>query len=167
MFCPQCATENDLQQGYCRHCGLPLAGARLALERRFDQALTQIEASRLSLRRARTFVIAGLIWAVFAALFFLFGAPFTTGLASSIMAICIFLSFASVFGAKGFKRINLAYRYLSAKEEASGPLLKQSGRDGATLSDDRTRGQIDEGMQVPNSVTEHTTLDLRTHQSKR
>lgn len=47
MFCPQCSTENDLQQGYCSHCGLPLTTARLALERRFDQALVEIKASRL------------------------------------------------------------------------------------------------------------------------
>lgn len=165
MFCPQCATENDLQQGYCRHCGLPLAAARLALERRFDQALAELEASRLSLRRARTFVIAGLIWAVFSALFFLFGAPFTTGLASLITAICIFLSFASVFGVKGFKRLNLAYRHLTDKEEASGPLLRQ--REGAALSEESMRGEIDAGVQLPNSVTDHTTLDLGTHQPKR
>ena len=167
MFCPQCGTENDSQQGYCRHCGLPLSGARLALERRFDLALAEIEASRLSLRRARTFMIAGLIWSVFAALFLLFGSPFTTGLAPLIISICIFLSFASVFGVKGFKQINVAYRHLSAKEEASGPLLGQSGGERAALSEESTRGVIDAGLQVPNSVTEHTTLDLGTHQPKR
>lgn len=167
MFCPQCATENDLQQGYCRHCGLPLAGARLALERRFDQALAEIEASRLSFRRTRTFVLAGLIWAVFSALFFIFGAPFTTGLASSIIGLCMFLSFASVFVVKGFKRINLAYRHLSVKEEASGPLLGQRGREGAALLEESTRSEIDAGLQVTSSVTEHTTLDLGTHRPKR
>ena len=167
MFCPQCATENDSQQGYCRRCGLPLAGARLALERRFDQALAEVEAARLSLRRARTFVVAALIWSVFAALFFLFGAPFTTGLAPLIVVICMLLSLASVFGVKGLKRMNLAYRYLSTKEEASGLLLSQVERDRAALLNKSTRGEMDAGVQLPDTVTEHTTLDLGKHQPKR
>jgi hypothetical protein len=167
MFCPECGTENDSQQGFCRHCGLPLAGARLALERRFDQLLVEIEASRLSLRRARTFVIAGLIWAVFAALFFLFSSPFTTGLASSIIAICIFLSLAAVFAVKSFKRINVAHRHLSAKEEASGPLLGGGAAERAALSQESARNDIDAVVQVPNSIAEHTTLDLGPHHLKR
>ena len=166
MFCPQCGTENDSHQGYCRHCGLSLSGARLALERRFDQALAELEASRLSLRRARTFVIAGLIWSVFSALFFFFGAT-STSLGSWILVICMLLSLAAVFGVKGFKRINLAYRHLSAQDGPRGPLLEQSGREGAALSEKSTIGVIDGGIEVSNSVTEHTTLDLRTHQPKR
>ena len=76
-------------------------------------------------------------------------------------------SFASVFVVKGFKRINLAYRHLSVKEEASGPVLGQRGREGAALLEESTRSEIDAGLQVTSSVTEHTTLDLGTHRPKR
>ncbi|MCA1616460.1 MAG: hypothetical protein LC800_20670, partial [Acidobacteria bacterium] len=46
MFCPRCATENGEEQKFCRRCGLPLAGARLALEGRVEEAQPLVEKAR-------------------------------------------------------------------------------------------------------------------------
>jgi hypothetical protein len=42
MFCPRCATENGLEQGYCRQCGQALADVRLALDGRSTEALERL-----------------------------------------------------------------------------------------------------------------------------
>lgn len=160
MFCPQCATENDSQQGYCRECGLPLAGARLALERHLDQTLAEFEASRVSFRRARTFLIGALIWAVFAALFFLIGAPFIRELLPLVIGVYIFLTLASVFEVKGLKRFTRAYRQLTGNAGSTGQFLGKSGREAAALPEGSTAGEIDAPVRIPSSVVEQTTLDL-------
>jgi hypothetical protein len=165
MFCPQCATENESQH-YCRECGLPLAGACLALERHLDQALAEFEASRVSLRRARAFMIGALIWAVFAALFFLIGAPFTRELLPLVIGVYMFLSLASVFEVKGLKRFNRAYRQLTGNAGSTGPVLGKTGRDAAALTEGRTAGEIDAPVRIPSSVVEQTTLDLKRYQPK-
>ncbi|HEX6733152.1 MAG TPA: zinc ribbon domain-containing protein [Pyrinomonadaceae bacterium] len=166
MFCPQCATENDSQQGYCRKCGLPLAGARLALERHLDQTLAEFEGSRVSFRRARTFMIGALIWAVFSALFFLTGAAFTRELLPLVIGVYMFLSLASVFEVKGLKRFNRAYRQLTGNAGSTGPVLGKSGRDTAALPEGSTADEIVAPVRIPISVVEQTTLDLKRHQPK-
>ena len=42
MFCPGCGTENNVEQSYCRLCGMTLLGARLSLEGRMDEAVTKL-----------------------------------------------------------------------------------------------------------------------------
>jgi hypothetical protein len=44
MFCPRCATENSLEQGYCRQCGQVLSDVRLALEGSSTEALEKLRA---------------------------------------------------------------------------------------------------------------------------
>ncbi len=39
MFCPQCSAENKIEQKFCRQCGLPLRGVRLALEGRLSSGV--------------------------------------------------------------------------------------------------------------------------------
>ena len=163
MFCPQCATENDSQQGYCRECGLPLAGARLALEQHLDQTLAEFEASRVSFRRARAFLIGALIWAVFAGLFFLIGAPFSRELLPLVIGVYLFLSMASVFEVKGLKRFNRAYRHLTRNAGPTVPVLGKSRRDAAVLPE---VGEIDPPVRIPSSVVEQTTLDLKRRPPK-
>src|SRR3712207_2719722 len=41
MFCPRCGAENNLDQKYCRRCGLQLVAARIALQGSIDEALTR------------------------------------------------------------------------------------------------------------------------------
>lgn len=166
MFCPQCAAENDSQQGYCRECGLPLAGARLALERHLDQTLAAFEASRVSFRRARAFLIGALIWSVFFALFFFIGTPITRELLPLVIGVYMFLSLASVFEVIGLKRFNRAYRQLTGNAESTGPVLGKSGRDAVALPEGSTAGEIDAPVRIPSSVVEQTTLDLMRHQPK-
>lgn len=163
MFCPQCAKENDSLQGYCRECGLPLAGARLALERHFEQALAEFETARVSLRRARTFTIGALIWALIYG-FFLIGAPFTGELLPLLIGVCIFLFSASVFGVKGLKGINKAHRQLTGNAGSTGPVLGKSGPEAAVLPEVSRAGELDAPVRFSGSVVEQTTLDLKRHQ---
>jgi zinc ribbon protein len=60
MFCPNCGSENDQQKSYCRHCGLPLAAVRLAVDGRVDEAIKTIEAHR-SLRLYRGRMLIGVL----------------------------------------------------------------------------------------------------------
>ena len=46
MFCPRCATQNELEQSYCRQCGQSLDVVHLALEGRAIQSLEQIRRSQ-------------------------------------------------------------------------------------------------------------------------
>src|ERR1041385_9031692 len=41
MFCPRCSTDNNLEQKYCRKCGLQLTAARMALQGTIDEALVK------------------------------------------------------------------------------------------------------------------------------
>jgi hypothetical protein len=41
MFCPRCSAENNLEQKYCRQCGLQLTAARIALHGGVDEALAR------------------------------------------------------------------------------------------------------------------------------
>ena len=41
MFCPRCGAENNLEQKYCRRCGLELAAARISLQGGVGKALTK------------------------------------------------------------------------------------------------------------------------------
>ena len=62
MFCPNCGSENDQQKSYCRHCGLPLAAVRLAVDGRVDEAIKTIQGQRgLRLYRGRMLIGALLI----------------------------------------------------------------------------------------------------------
>ena len=166
MFCPQCATQNDSQQHYCRECGLPLAGARLALERHLDQTLAEFETSRVSFRRARAFLIGALIWAVFSALFFFIGTPITRDLLPLVLGVYMLLTLASVFEVNGLRRFNRAYRQLTGNAGLTGPVLGKSGRDAAALPEGITAGEIDAPVRIPSSVVEQTTLDLKRRAPK-
>ncbi len=42
MYCPRCATENRVEQKYCRNCGLSLMSVRLALEGAVDESAGRI-----------------------------------------------------------------------------------------------------------------------------
>ncbi|HKY04700.1 MAG TPA: zinc-ribbon domain-containing protein, partial [Blastocatellia bacterium] len=43
MFCPNCGTNNNPEQKYCRQCGQHLAATRIALEGGFDHALDKLK----------------------------------------------------------------------------------------------------------------------------
>jgi len=45
MFYPRCGTENDLEQGYCRQCGLSFTDVRLALQGAATESLAQLKSS--------------------------------------------------------------------------------------------------------------------------
>ncbi len=55
MFCPQCGTQNEAKQSYCRQCGQLLATIHLALEGRADEAITKFKQARNSLNYGLTF----------------------------------------------------------------------------------------------------------------
>jgi uncharacterized membrane protein YvbJ len=43
MFCPQCGTENNLEQKCCRQCGQQVTDARIALRGDADEALKRYQ----------------------------------------------------------------------------------------------------------------------------
>ena len=49
MFCPRCATQNELAQNYCRHCGPLLSGARLSRSSTFGRLLADYASNPINL----------------------------------------------------------------------------------------------------------------------
>jgi uncharacterized membrane protein YvbJ len=43
MFCPRCNTNNNMEQKFCRHCGLPLTSVQLALKGNVDEAINMLK----------------------------------------------------------------------------------------------------------------------------
>src|SRR3712207_6576703 len=82
MFCPQCATENNDGQKFCRQCGLSLLGARFALEGRATDLIRRG-------KQAQLMVLAGTISSLLG--LGLLSLSATLNLEGLIIVACLFL----------------------------------------------------------------------------
>lgn len=57
MFCPRCATQNELEQNYCRQCGQLLSGARLDLERSWPGQLENAKRGEALIRNGTIILV--------------------------------------------------------------------------------------------------------------
>src|SRR5437016_6591544 len=157
MFCPSCATENQTKQKYCRRCGQPLTGVQLALEGRIDEAIKTLrigeKTPRVKFVLLAIALLALLPWTANA---LRTGAPLTILLIPAwglLLGLLIRLS-RSAFKLWRIKRLlnpAVEFKSLTAKAAASPNLTIASNSSEAKLP-------------VPVSVTENTTLELKSTQ---
>lgn len=141
MFCPQCGSENEFSQSYCRRCGRSLEAVQLGLDRHLDQA-------RQSLGQARKPLLGGLIaLAAFAIITFLtlftggrvgWGNPFS---AIAFFALTVpFVIIGVVRFVRGIQLLNSRSRSLRGKESTevltsgTSQLNSQAHSAAATIS---------------------------------
>jgi hypothetical protein len=159
MFCPRCATQNDLTQNYCRQCGQLLSGARLDLEGGQARSLEELQKSERLIRvGTATLIVFNLITLVVA-----ITTVITTGLAPSMLSIILDLMLGLTIGVPMIL-VGRAKRrragLLSAGEIGHGRSLTDQTRQLDPLT---TTGLSAELNQLPSqgSVTEQTTLNLK------
>lgn len=154
MYCPQCGTQNEPRQSYCRQCGQPLTSVQLALDGRVDEATAKFKKAEDLLAGGlltfAIFVLTGIISLVFAGL-----VPFAINI---ILGFTICLPIVVT----GLVRVDRLRRLLDPKEGPGKLLPGQSARPVAALSAVRATDPLDSRLPVPGSVTEHTTLSLKT-----
>lgn len=157
MFCPQCGTHNDVQQRFCRQCGQPLATVRLVLDGSADEAIAKF-------RKGSDSVVGGLF--TFCIFFVIaLGAFFIGGPWNSLINIVLGLIFSLPFIIKGTRRLREAERMLDEQQTTGAPsLLAPPVR--AAIHAPATTDPIDARPSLPNSVTEHTTLELTRPEQK-
>ena len=83
MFCPRCSIENNLEQKYCRQCGLQLTAARIALQGTVDEALAKYRKGAMLLSGGSLFLILSALVAL--ANIFLNSMPWNYGVVINLL----------------------------------------------------------------------------------
>ncbi len=154
MFCPRCATENELEKAYCRQCGLRLNDVRLALDGLTSESLIKLKSgSDLMNGGIATISIFMLGAVVIAILGMTLGHP-------PLMAIAMLNALAgALIGLPlvivGKRRVSQASRLLSGESPRSIESRKVQALDPEYESKTNPL--------PPPSVTDHTTLNLGNH----
>ena len=153
MYCPKCGDHNETQQSFCRQCGQSLISVRLALEGRVDEVIAKFA-------KAEDLLAGGLL--TFA--IFVIGAVVSLMLGGSVpFAISLLLGFAICLPIviKGLVRVDRLGRLLDPKKTSSD-MLREAGRPAAEL----LAAPPTDSLVAPNSITEDTTLNLKTPGTK-
>lgn len=155
MFCPRCGIENDLEQGYCRQCGQALSDVQLALQGAPSESLNKLRSSsQLMNGGIATLIIFTLIAVIITLLGVALGDPTLSTIAMINAALGVLIGLPLVIVGKS--KIREATRLLSSRPETRA------------LESERRNRAITSGLQsnlnqlAPGSVTEHTTLDLKS-----
>jgi hypothetical protein len=154
MFCPQCAAENDLEMKYCRRCGLLLSAARISLQGGVDQALTKHTKGEILLTSGSVTLVIFVLTAI--ANMFLNPLPWNYFvLVNLLLGLVIGVPMMTA----GVVQLRRARRTLQRKDE-QGDLTDNEPHEisSSSYSTDRLLSP----MNSPGSVTEQTTLDLKS-----
>lgn len=153
LFCPGCATENAMEQGYCRQCGQGLSGIQSVLDGRLAESLRRLAAAEKWIRAGHTTLIAFISIAVtISALGIAIGNP-----TLSVVAMINVLAGALIgfpFVLIGNARLIKAKRLISQPPASQRPEIQQRPAP-AIAETTRLHDPIN-----PRSVTDHTTLQL-------
>lgn len=157
MFCPRCATENKLEQRYCRQCGLTLPAVKLALEGQVDEAAMNLKKSKTALEWGLIIVVLGLLNAGLNALLHAWQPAIISGVIGLLIGKALIL-FAML-------RIWRANKLLNPPEKKGKPILTQSEYVEATaLPPAPITEDLRERPARPFSVVENTTINLKRPQ---
>jgi hypothetical protein len=162
MFCPRCSAENNLEQKYCRQCGLQLTAARIALHGGVDEALARYWWGEGLVAGGSIFLLLSVLVAL--ANIFLNSGPWNYAV---IINLLIGLIVTVPMITIGMVRLRRARRALQLKDE-QGQLASDHSPDEKTLAASaHPTDRLLSAVEVPNSITEGTTRHLTTPEDKR
>jgi len=158
MFCPKCATQNELEQGYCRQCGQALSSVRLALEGSADQSLEKLKAGEKWITGgSATLVVFTLIALAITFVGVALNDPTFSYIAIINFLLGAFVGLPLVYVGKA--KVKRGARLLSSSQTQSN----QSALHQIPQPDNRLTTGLNSDLPrlpVQGSVTEHTTLHL-------
>ena len=161
MFCPQCGAENNLEQKYCRRCGLQLSAARISLQGGVEQALTRHKKGELTFAGGAVTLVIFVLGAV--ANIFLDSGPFPV-----LINLLLGLGIAVPLIVTGSVLMQRAGRALHPKDDRSQ--LPDHPSHGASTTIPASAYSTDRLLSptsAPDSVTEQTTLTLKSPEQTR
>ena len=161
MFCPRCSAEYNLEQKYCRQCGLQLTAARIALRGGIDEALARYWWGEGLLAGGSIFLILSVLVAL--ANFFLNSGPWNYAV---IINLLIGLIVTVPMITIGMVRLRRVRRALELKDE-QGQLESDHSHGEKTLAaSTHQTDRLLSAVEVPNSITEGTTIHLKSPERK-
>ena len=159
MFCPQCSSENGLEQKFCRRCGLELTAARISLQGGVGAALTRHK------KGESLFAGGGLTLVIF-----ILAAIANIFLHGGLFPVLINLLLGLVIGvplmAAGLVQLRRAGRSLHPKEDQSQLTGDQSQGALPVTTSQYSTDPLLSRVGTPDSVTEQTTLNLKSPEQK-
>ena len=160
MFCPQCGTQNELKQGYCRQCGLALATVHIALTGRGDEVIRDAQRAERALARGLgtcgTFILVGVLIALIGG----------GGLVPVVTYAALGLIAGLPLILNGMRHLRHASRLLDASAAPGDSLLEQSRRPIVALPATHATHPLGSRPGGSASVTENTTLELKVPELK-
>ena len=161
MFCPRCGAENNLEQKYCRHCGLQLAAARIALQGSMDEALTKYKKGEDLLSGGSVTLIIFILIAL-ANIFLNSGARNWGVVINLLLGLLITLPMVLT----GLVRLRRARHALEGRDEQSQVASDHSHEYQALAPSADSTNRLLSPLEVRGSVTERTTLHLKSPERK-
>ena len=162
MFCPRCSIENNLEQKYCRKCGLQLTAARLALQGTVDEALAKYKKGARLLSGGSLFLILSALAAL--ANIFLNSMPWNYGVVINLLiGLTITVPIISI----GLLRLRSAQRALQPGDEPArlGGGHPRGGEELAAST--RPADRLFSPAEAPASITDGTTRHLTIRERER
>lgn len=161
MFCPRCSTTNNPEQKYCRQCGLHLTAVRYVLEGRTNEAMEKLKKGEDAIQGSAVtlgiFVLIAFVGCVLTPLFDRDHSKWQL-----VLTFLINFVLGFIFGLPSFliglKRLRAARELLDAQQQ---PARLPAATQAVQLSAD-IAAPVVESPPNPASVTEHTTLNLRS-----
>jgi hypothetical protein len=155
MFCAKCGIENLIEQKYCRQCGHHLVGHRVALEGNFEVAAT-------NLRKGEDSVGTGLVILGICALNILANWLLGGDAIGILINLAIGLMVAVPFMIIGLMRLERANKVFNVTEQPGKKAIEESKATAIEMPAAPITDRSLSTAEAPASVTEHTTLDLKT-----
>jgi hypothetical protein len=159
MFCPACASQNEVEQGYCRQCGQALSGVRLALEGNAEESLEKLKAGEKWIKGGNATLLAFSLIAVAIAALGIVAHDLSFGyiaFLNLLLGSCIGVPLVYC----GRVKLKGAVRLLSSSQNETTSATLVQARQTDELLTTQLKSVVPRLPARP-SVTEHTTLDLQ------